>query len=173
MRSITMNEELPPWEDLLNEYRAGPDRLFSVAEGLSDQELALAPDKNSWSVRQIIHHLSDGAIIWGMFIRQALGGQGGEFNLHWYWEKTQDEWAEHWKYSGRDIRPTLDLYRANIENLSSLLAAVAEPWNYTLKIFWPEGEEYNATVADSIQIQAVHLAQHLEDMQRILAGKKD
>ena len=80
------------WQELLEEYKKGPERLTEVIQEIPENSLDLSADKDSWTIRQIIHHIVDGDDIWNSFIKQALGEQGGEFlSLSWYWKVPQDE----------------------------------------------------------------------------------
>ena len=113
------------WEAALEDFARCADRLAAEVERIPEQGLDRALDEKSWSVRQIIHHLADAALIWSMFYRQALGDNRGAFPLGWYWSKTQDEWSEIWHYSVRGIQSSLDLYRACNQSALELLRPAA------------------------------------------------
>jgi hypothetical protein len=156
------------WPDQLQRYLQGPDRLIWVVRDIPEAQLDWSLDKNSWSIRHIVHHLADGDDIWSGFIKQALGGQDGEFSLSWYWSMPQDSWVEKWGYASRDIQPSLELYRANREHIGTLLQSAAQPWGFSLNITWVDGTIKKVTVADVIKSQADHLEGHLEDIRQIL-----
>jgi hypothetical protein len=78
--------------DILASDAAGPERLEAAIAGLWAADLDLALSSDSWSIRQIVHHLANGDDIWKGFARQATGNPAGEFTLAWYWQTTH-EWA--------------------------------------------------------------------------------
>ncbi len=161
-------EKYPPWQETLQKFQQGPGRLVQVVEGLSGEELDFKVGPESWSIRQNVHHLADGLMIWSMFIRQTLGNPGGEFKLQWYWDIPQDEWAELWGYADREIQSSLDAYKAIQENLSSLLRVVGNPKAYSLRIVWADGKVFPTTIEDAVLTQIDHLGSHLKDIARIL-----
>jgi len=157
------------WQELLKEYQKGPERLTKIIQKLPENSLDQSVDKDSWTIRQIIHHIVDGDDIWNIFIKQALGGQGGEYiGLGWYWKVPQDEWVEIWAYSQRDIESSLALYRANRGSMVSLLLAVPDGWQRTLEITWPGGETQTLSIRDVVQMHVNHLQGHSDDIQGIL-----
>ena len=85
-------------------YADGPAQLEALLMGLTESELDLAQTSDSWTIRQIVHHLADGDDLWKTCIKAALGNSEGSFSLQWYWDKPQTEWAENWKYANRSIR---------------------------------------------------------------------
>lgn len=97
---------------ILAGFAQGPDRLEAAIDGLSNESLDLALSSQSWSIRQIVHHLADGIDLWKGFIKQAIGCPGTSFSLSWYWETPQDDWARMWTYAGRPVGSSLALYRA-------------------------------------------------------------
>lgn len=156
------------WRELLSDYAQGYQKLTRVVDQIPDPALDYSPDGKEWSIRQIIHHLADGACLWSLFIKQALGDQGGEFKLGWYWALPQEEWADIWCYSSRDIRSSLELFKANQENTLSLLEAIEEPREAFLHIHWNPDESEKAVIRDAVRVQIIHLKDHLKDIRKLL-----
>ncbi len=161
---VTKND----WEKILNGLRGLSAQLEAAVSELTDNDLDRFPAEGGWTIRHIIHHLADSVCIWDLFIRQALAGQGGEFHLRWYLDTPQDEWAEIWKYGARDIKPALDLYRASLDHMVSLLSAVDNPGEFALEISWKPGEKERVPVTEVISFQPEHLSGHLADINNIL-----
>jgi hypothetical protein len=161
-------DNIPPWQDLLQEYGQGPDRLSQVVSPLSEDQLDSAPDDENWTIRQIIHHVVDGDDIWTWFVKQALGGKGRPFDLSWYWDLAQDDWAENWHYASRPIGPSLALLKTNREHVLSLLSTVPKPWKYTLELPFPGVESEEWSIQDALWMNTIHLQGHLKDIQDIL-----
>ncbi len=65
--------------EILARYADGPTLLDSALAGLSETDLDLALSADSWSIRQIVHHLADGDDIWKICIKAALGNSDGTF----------------------------------------------------------------------------------------------
>lgn len=156
------------WTSALNEFSNCADKLHNAVMDIPDHDLDRSLDENNWSIRQIIHHLADAALIWSMFYRQVVGDSGGEFKLGWYWSKTQDEWGEIWKYSQREIGPALELYRSCNQSMVELLRSSDDPGDKHLLFSFPGEETQTMTVEGTVRWQKIHLKQHLVEIRNIL-----
>lgn len=156
------------WAQSLEELKLLSPQLEKAVTELTDNDLDRLPEKGGWTIRHIVHHLADSVSIWDMFVRQALSRQQGEFPLRWYLEITQDEWSEIWNYASRDIEPALDLYRACLEHMVSLLELVDDPDQLALEISWKPKEKELVPLTEVVSFQPEHLAGHLENIKEIL-----
>ncbi len=162
-----MNDRPRDRAAILERYAQGPQRLEAVLAGLNEAQLDLAPDDSSWSIRQYVHHIVDGDDIWKTCIKGALGG-GGDFALQWYWQQPQDLWAAQWQYAHRPLDASLALFRANRRHIVELLEHVPDPWERSMHIRWPGGEEMDLTVGYVVEMQGGHVLGHIDDILRIL-----
>lgn len=152
---------------ILSAYGQGPGRLESALTGLSQAGLDATPPEGGWSIRMIVHHLADGDALWTSFIKQALGGAGGEFMMQWYWAMPQDEWAKRWNYATRPIGGSLALFGANRVHVSQLLHSDPGVLDKTLFIRWPKGDAQEVSVHWVVEMQTQHVEQHVADIARI------
>jgi uncharacterized damage-inducible protein DinB len=148
-------------------YADGPATLEAVLNNLTESDLDLAQTSDSWTIRQIVHHIVDGDDIWKTCIKAALGNTQGLFSLQWYGDKSQIEWAENWKYSSRPIESSLALFRANRHHIVELVQQTPNAWEKSVRIKWPHGEE-RITIGDVLETQASHVVEHIADIQKIL-----
>jgi uncharacterized damage-inducible protein DinB len=148
-------------------YADGPAQLEAVLMGLTESDLNLAQTSDTWTIRQIVHHLADGDDIWKTCIKAALGNSEDLFSLQWYWDKPQTEWAENWKYANRRIELSLALLRANRHHIVELLQQTPDAWEKSIRLKWPEGEEERITIGEVLQMQASHVVGHINDIQMI------
>jgi len=156
------------WQEILEAYAWGPELLSRTLEGIPEEFLELALDEENWSIREIIHHIVEGDDLFIPFIKQALGGLGGEYQMGWYFEKSQIEWGKYWGFDRRNIETALALFTANRDHTCTLLAGVDKPWNYKLIITWPDHEPIEYNIPDIMDIQIHHLDEHLREIQNIL-----
>ena len=152
----------------LAQYANGPTQLEAVLNSLTETELNLATTMDSWTIRQIVHHIVDGDDIWKMGIKAALGNQEGLLSFQWYWDKPQTEWAENWKYASRPIEPSLALLRANRGHMVELIQQIPDAWERSIRVKWPQRAEERITVGDVIEMQTRHILGHISDIQTIL-----
>jgi hypothetical protein len=161
-----MDEQTSHRESTIARYADGPDQLAAAIAGLSEGELDLAERDDTWTIRQIVHHIVDGDDIWKVFIKRAIGNPAGTFDLQWYWGMPQDEWVERWAYARREIEPSLALFRANRGHVVQLLDHVSGAWQQSLLVRWPNGTEQEVSVAAVVEMQARHVTGHLDDIRR-------
>lgn len=148
-------------------FADGPAQLEAVLMGLTESDLNLAQTSESWTIRQIVHHLADGDDLWKTCIKAALGNSEGLFSLKWYWDKPQTEWAENWKYANRSIEPSLALLRANRHQIVELVQQTPDAWEKSIRLKWPESEEERITIGKVLEMQASHVVGHINDIQMI------
>ncbi len=148
-------------------YAAGPELLQAAIQDLDATQLDLTLTANSWSIRQLIHHIADGDYLWKEFLLRAAGDPEREFCLEWYWCLPQDEWVKRWSYAERDITPSIALLVANRQHTSDLLMQVPLLWGKSLLIPTPHEGQQHATVGEVVEMQARHVEGHVEDIHQI------
>jgi uncharacterized damage-inducible protein DinB len=122
------------FHQILTRYAAGPGLLRSAIQDLDSAHLDLTLTPDSWSIRQLIHHIADGDYLWKEFLLRAAGDPETEFSLEWYWCLPQDEWVKRWSYAGRDVAHSLALLDANRQHALDLLNEVPWLWDKSLLI---------------------------------------
>ncbi len=154
-------------EQILNQYSDGPELVEKAIQGLMDAQLDLKLAADSWSIRQLVHHIADGDYLWKEFLLRAMGEPQTEFSLEWYWRLPQDEWVKRWSYAERDVAYSLDLFKANRQHTLELLQQVPDLWEKCLLIPTRQGGHEQASVGDVVAMQAGHVLGHVEDIRRI------
>jgi uncharacterized damage-inducible protein DinB len=162
-----MIEQIAVPESVLKEYAEGPAQLACALTGLAEAQLDLGLSPDSWSIRQIVHHIVDGDDLWKTCIKMALGNQDASFTLEWYTRKSQMEWSESWAYSGRGLESSLALYRANRQHILDLLEHVPDAYGKSIRFQRPGKEEVRITVYDVIELHVQHLDEHLQAIRGI------
>jgi hypothetical protein len=153
--------------EILAQYADGPALLDSALSGLTETDLDLALSADSWSIRQIIHHLVDGDDIWKTCIKIALGNSDALFTLQWYTEKPQKEWSEYWAYASRGLESSLALFRANRRHIMNLLEHIPGACEKSVRLQRPGKPEVRITVFDILELHVQHLKDHTKDIQTI------
>jgi uncharacterized damage-inducible protein DinB len=155
---------------IIARYADGPALLEEALAGLADADLDAHPAHGGWTIRQIVHHVTDGDDLWKPCIKAALGNEQGEFTLEWYWQVPQDTWADRWAYAGRSIDVSLALFKAIRTHVTQLLAHVPDGWSRSIAVRKPTGETIRLTVGAVVEMQADHARHHVD---RILAIRKE
>ena len=153
--------------ETIAQYAGGPVELEAVLKGLTDSDLDLALTTDTWTIRQIVHHIVDGDDMWKTCIKAALGNSAGLFSLQWYWDRSQTEWAANWKYANRPIEPSLELLRANRHHLAELIEHTPNAWELSIRIKRPQREEERITIGFVLEMQTGHMIEHIGEIQAI------
>ena len=163
-----MEDQVLTPESILAAYANGPQQLEATVAGLDEAELDLALPTGGWTIRQTVHHITDGDDLWKTGVLAALGNPTGIFSLDWYWNMpSQDEWVESWRYGDRPIGLSLALFRANCVHLVDLIRRVPDAWERSVRIKWPGRPEGRITVGDIIAMQAGHGRGHIKEIRLI------
>ena len=162
-----MVSKIDTHETILAQYIEGPAQLESALAGLTESDLNLALTADSWSIRQIVHHLADGDDIWKICIKAALGNNDGLFTLQWYWDKPQMEWSENWHYASRNIKSSLALLHANRHHTMELVQQTPDVWEKSIFLQRPDGQNERIIVGWILEMQARHVVEHIKDIKAI------
>ena len=153
-------------DDLLKQYADGVIHLKEAIAGLSAIELDTALHDHNWTIRQIVHHVVDGDDLWKTCVKAALGSNEA-FSMNWYWDISQDTWADVWKYAKRDVEPGLRLLQANREHTLQLLRLIPKALEQEVIVRWSDGEEQKGTISEVIKDQVAHVIGHIEEIHTI------
>lgn len=154
-------------QTILNRYIAGPEHLESELQDLNNEQLDLSLSAGSWSIRQLVHHITDGDYLWKEFLLQATGDPEKEFSLEWYWCLPQDDWVKRWSYAERDVGHSLALLKANRQHTMDILKQVPIIWEKSLSIPTPNGGREKVSVGEVVEMQSRHVEGHIEDIRQI------
>ena len=157
-------------DTVLTRFKAGPELLEHTLADLQDADLDAPPLQGGWTIRQIVHHIADGDDLWKVGIKAALGNEGGEFTLEWYWALQQQDWAESWAYADRSLDTSIALLRASRDHVVQLMEQVPDAWNRTIGVRKANGEVETVSAGFVVELQAEHLEHHVT---RILALRRE
>ncbi|MGA8407690.1 MAG: DinB family protein [Candidatus Acidiferrales bacterium] len=139
-------------------------KIEKLLKGVPAAKLRKRPEPDKWSVAEIVVHLADTEIVGGYRIRTILGSPGtpiAAFN--------QDAWVTAGHYDKRDVRESLEQFRAVREaNLALLKTLTPEQWKHH-GIHSERGEE---TVEHIVRMFAGHDINHTKQIESIVGQKR-
>ena len=143
---------------------AAPRKLEGLIKGVSAAKLRQRPASGKWSICEIVAHLGDTELVGGYRIRTILGAPGAPIQAF-----DQDKWADVMQYQKRNVRQSLDQFRALRQaNISLLKSLTPLQWKQH-GMHAERGEESIETI---VRMFAGHDINHMEQINRILAVKK-
>jgi hypothetical protein len=152
---------------ILQNYSDCLNLLRESIDGLQESDLGFSRKQDEWTIREIIHHITDGDYIWKICIQMALGEGEHPFHLKWYWESDQVRWSHLCEYSSRDIETSLALLAANRNHTVELLRKVPGSLSRTITIEWLSGDQEEVNIEWVLDMQTNHVEGHVEEIRQI------
>jgi hypothetical protein len=139
-------------------------KLGPLIEPLPAAQIRERPAPGKWSIAEIVAHLADTELVVGYRIRLILGAPGTPIQAF-----DQDAWLVALHYDKRDVRRSLEQFRALREaNLALLRSITSEQWNQCGE----HAERGRETIETIVRMNAGHDVNHLKQIERISAAKK-
>ena len=161
MSSVTPMAAAKP-EESIARLRGTELDLVALLSGLDTKRLRQRPTDGEWSALQILCHLADAEMVYGVRIRLIL-----TVERPWISAYDQDAWADRFVEVEHDFKETVNRWRitrdANLRVLGSL-----QPQDWERAGMHAErGEESVAAIAGML---ADHDRDHLAQLRRVLAA---
>ena len=151
--------------DPLKLQAAAPAKLAKLLKNVSPAGARKRPAPGKWSIAEIVAHLADTELVGGYRIRAILGAPGSQIIGF-----DQDRWVTALHYDKRNLRKSFEHYCALREaNLALLKTLTPEQWKHH-GIHNERGAE---TVETIVSMFAGHDLNHFQQIERILAAKKN
>lgn len=91
---------------LLQRYREGYSAVAAALAGITLAELDARPNAESWTAREVVHHLADSEMTSAIRIRRLLAEQNPEIVGY-----DEDLWRRSLRYGTRPIEDSLEAFR--------------------------------------------------------------
>jgi hypothetical protein len=146
--------------DAVSRLRATELDLVVLLSGLDTAALRRRPDPAEWSPLQVVCHLADAEMVYGVRFRLILTG-----DRPWLSAYDQEAWAERLTDNEPEVKDVVNRWRvtrdANIRLLASLQPAEWE----RVGMHAERGEE---SMVDVANVLADHDRAHLDQLRRLL-----
>jgi catechol 2,3-dioxygenase-like lactoylglutathione lyase family enzyme len=154
--SYWTENDLTP-EQMLALFRSAPDRLEAALAGLTEAQLDLTRAPGKWSIRQIVHHITDSAIGMVARLRFGVAEPGRLYHPNVY---SPDVWDRALRSDRRPVGPSVALFRAVHEHMAQLIEFVPGALDgFTLN---PTGTQ--TTVSRALGMLGAHAAGHIDQI---------
>ena len=150
---------------ILEGFVASGAELTRLVNGLSESDLDLSSEPDGWTVRQIIHHVSDDGDVWSMCIKKALATPGSLVRFEGF--PGNEPWAEALEFARRDVGSAVRLIRAHRRYLAQMLADFPDAWDRSVGLANAEGHVVRElTVREMVMMLRDHMLEHIETVRR-------
>jgi len=142
-----------------------PRQIARLIEGVPRKRLARRPAPDTWSVAEIVAHLSDAELVYGVRIRLMLTASGSPIQA-----TDQDAWCRLFEYAREDPARALEALRINRAGLVRLLKRLPpESWD----CYGIHSERGKETVTRMVELTAGHDLNHLKQIRERLPQSED
>jgi hypothetical protein len=142
------------------------DQLEAAVKDLSDKALDLSCAPDQWTIRQIVHHVTDGCGEWNSCIRKAIATPGAVVRFEGY--PGNEAWANALKFESRSILTGLTLLKVNYQYLAELLTYFPDAWDQTIVIRDDQGNTSPPlSIREMIKMLTEHAQEHLGEVEAI------
>ena len=153
-------------EQILEQYAALANMLDETIAGLGEAQLNRRSNRDSWSIRQILHHIIDSDFLVQNIILAALGNSGCQYDQSWY--QTDNTWAETLVYSKRPLKPSIELFKASHMNILSLIREIPDALERNAQVRIEHKPDWQkVTIRQLFLSRLFHTDHHLRQIQEI------
>ena len=164
-----MGEQTLSDGEILSRFLSGAKQLQGIVENLSEAELDLSREPNTWSIRQIVHHLADDCDVWSMCIKKAIATPGVLVRFEGF--PGNEPWADALEFDKRPIGTALELITAHRRYLGELLEHFSSAWGRIVRLANSAGEVVQEmSVREMVEMLADHMWGHIAKIEAILHG---
>ena len=152
-------------DDILEAYALAPVHLDEVLADLPQSALDLTRSNDTWTIREIVHHMIDADAMVTAIMMAGLGSSGCTFDQTWY--PTDNSWATTLAYAQRPLEPALALFHATHRSTEHLLRVLPDAWERYVIFRWerdPEGAKI--TVGNLVHSRVHHAQHHIAQIQQ-------
>ena len=147
---------------LLERYGSAPSLLRDSVAGASMAQLDGAPPEPGWTARQIVHHVSDVAVMGALRLRMMLLDIEVEL-----WPIDGEQMSIRLRNDKRPITPALRTVEALVESAGSILTSLhEEEWRQPRPV--PVARSANAE--DWLNANLRHIEGHVDQIRYALTG---
>ncbi|GAP12443.1 DinB superfamily [Longilinea arvoryzae] len=154
----------------LDEFNTAANRFLAFIEPLSESDLDQREEPGGWSIRQIVHHVSDDGDAWAFQMKRAIATPGVPARFECF--PGNEAWAAALNFEGRAIGPDLVLIHAHNRAMAALAADFPNDWQCNVIFQDENGKQVGSvSVSDMLTFLTEHLQEHTETITRILEKK--
>lgn len=147
-----------PFEELLSLYARSIDELDEALAGLSEAEMSLTLDENSWSIRQNVHHIADTDILFGQHMRVALSSPGTLMGQRV--PIGNERYATAAEYRDRPVTSSVALFRAFHEHILDIVKYIPDAGERYIE--YNDGHKHTCNQLVHLFVQ--HAGEHIDEI---------
>ena len=156
---------------IVDQFTNAQDKFDKVLARVPEEGLDWTEKEGEWSVRQVVHHVTEDLTVYGFILEQALAIPDckvvfGDF-------PGNEIWAKRIAFDQRPIANALSLMHAQRAYFAELIALFPERWDNSLKFLDQSGKKLgDSTVKKMVIMLTDHMLEHVQMLENILKVHK-
>ncbi len=146
-------------EQLIEQYKLGYSKILKEIEGLTEEELLFKPSEKSWSIREIIIHVSDAELVHIHRMKAVLSEENPVLTAF-----DQDLWTTRLDCQHLDHQLYLQLLKSMRESFLPILHHLTEQDYLRIGTHNQVGKQ---TLKEIFEHSVEHIDTHIEQIRRV------
>jgi hypothetical protein len=154
-------------ENLVEKFTSGLDDFDAVFARVPDEGFDWSEKKGDWTIRQIIHHVTEDITVYGFILEQALALPGckvvfGDF-------PGNESWADSMGFDQRPVGNALALMHAQRTYFAELISHFPDRWGNSVNFMNQSGEGLGkSSVREMVTMLTDHMQEHVHTIEKII-----
>jgi hypothetical protein len=158
-------------ERILNEFFISFDELDALMKTVTEDQLDWRGTTDGWSMRQVLHHLTDDGNVFTFIIERALATPGCKVFFGGF--PGNEVWADQLAFNQRPVTHALALMRAQTKFVVELVSAFPDRWGNQVGYYNEASEkQVDQSVENILVMLTEHRREHLAMIKNILAANQ-
>ncbi len=153
-------------KETLDQFVSGAYKLEKLVRFLTEEQLDKSISPGEWSIRQIVHHVSDDGDAWSLVVKKALAVPGTPVAFSGF--PGNEPWANALAFNKRPIPGALALIKSHRHVIAELAVFFPERWENYVTFDVPGNKETaKITFGQIIKMLTDHLSEHIATIEAI------
>jgi len=153
-------------KETLDRFTAGALKLEKLVGSLTEQQLDKSIAPGQWTIRQIVHHVSEDGEAWSLNIKRAIAAPGVFIAPSKF--PGNDAWGKALAHDKRPIQGALALVKAHRYVIAEIVTCFPDKWGQYITYPAQGGKEIGRfTVGQIIRMVTDHLDEHIATIEAI------
>lgn len=153
------------YQNLINEYAAGPELLRKAVAGMSNAQLDAAPIAGKWTTRQVICHIADTEPLYGERMKRVIAENDPTF-----FAVDPDTFAARLAYGLRSVEEELQVVDATRRQMTRILRSLTPADFQRIGKHSEDGPMTLLTLLERITRHLPHHVKFIEEKRQHLGG---
>lgn len=158
-------------KQIMADFTNALDELDTLMDSVTEDQLDWRETAGEWSIRQVLHHLTDDGNVFTFIIERALATPGCKVFFGGF--PGNEVWADQLGFNQRPVTHARSLIRAQHNFLTELVNAFPDRWENQVGYYNEAGEkQVDQSVENILVMLTEHRREHIAMIKNILAANQ-